>query len=288
MSKWVLKCKPMRFKNGCLLIPASPADRHQMNMICESVANGVATVTVSHSRTLKTYDQCKTLFALINLYFFIKTGRYPTDNEQALTYSRILWKYAPKMEDPTDPETMVPIPFSQQDKQQAAITINGLMGEIYELQNGLTDFQEIELKELFENFYANNGYGNRNPVDYDEFGNPYSEAEWRKRNDFSFASGISDETLQLHHIISRGARKDLIDKPFNWIMLTDFEHNRVYHDKGWDYFLSIYPNCALRIKNAFEQGKHPMPFDLQKALIKLGLLDSLQEEDTIPEEEGLF
>lgn len=280
MSKWVLKCKPMQFKNGCLLIPASPADRHQMNMICESVANGIATVTVSHSRTLKTYDQCKTLFALINLYFFIKTGRYPTDNEQALTYSRILWKYAPKMEDPTDPETMVPIPFSQQDKQQAAITINGLMGEIYELQNGLTDFQEIELKELFENFYANNGYGNRNPVDYDENGNMLSINEWRQKNNFSFASGIQDETLQLHHILTRGSHPQYAESTWNFLMLTDYEHNQIIHSKkGYKVFMEMFPHLSKRIMQAYKNANELIPHEIQISLIKQGLLDEYTSDE---------
>ena len=275
--KVVLKCRPRQFNNGYLLVPATSADRFQMESICQTIGNGVATVTVSHSRSTKSYDQCKTVFALIDLYFFIQKGRYPTEDEKALTYSRLLWQFAPKTEDPLNPDEMVPIPLSQMNKQQAAIFINGIIAQIYELKNGLTDFQEIELKKLFEDFYSHNGYGTNNPVDYDENGNPLSETEWRKRNNFSFASGIQDETLQLHHIVSRGARKDLEDKPWNWIMLTDFEHNRIYHDKGWTYFLDLYPHCAMRIKCAFEQGKQPMPFDLQRALIKCGVMDSLVE-----------
>lgn len=276
--KVALKCRPKKFSAGYLLIPVTVADKYALNTICESIGTGIATVTVNHSRSTKSYDQCKTVFALIELYFFIGTGRYPTESEKALTYSRLLWQYAPRTEDPMNPGNMIPIPLSEQTRAQAAIFIDGIMAEVYESKNGLTENQEIELQSLFEDFYSHNGYGDLNPVDYDENGNLLSEEEWRKRNHFSFASGIQDDTLQLHHIISRGARRDLIDVPWNWIMLTDFEHNRIYHDKGWGAFLEIFPNCARRVMNAFIQGKHPMPLDLQKALIKLGLLDSLEDD----------
>lgn len=277
--KVVLKCVPRQFKNGWLLVPASTADRCQMESICQTIGNGVATVTVNHSRSKKSYDQCKTVFALIDLYFFIIKGRYPTEDEKALTYSRLLWQFAPKIEDPLNPEELVPIPLSQQTKYEAAFFIDGILAQIYEFKNGLTDSQEIQLKKLFEDFYAENGFGDKNPIDFDENGNLLSAEEWRKRNNFSFASGIEGTEvtpLHLHHIISRGARRDLIDDPTNWIMLTAEEH-MMYHNEGWEKFLDTYCNCAKRVKFAYEHHKHPMPFDLQKALIKLGLLDSLVE-----------
>lgn len=287
--KFVLKCKAMKFNNGCLLVPATPSDKYQMNTVCETVGNGIANVTVSYSKSLKSYDQCKTVFALINLYFYIRKNRYPTEQEQALTYSRLLWQYAPKTEDPLNPDNLIPISLSNMNKTQASIFINGIMAEVYEYKNGLTDFQEIELKELFEDFNAHNGYGNYNPIDYDDNGNLMSESEWRIKNHFSFASGIEDDTLQLHHIISRSARKDLIDMAWNWIMLTDFEHNRIYHDKGWEYFLETYPHCAGRIKNAFDKAHQLYPLDLQNALKKMNMLDDLKDDDySIPETEGLF
>lgn len=279
--KVVLKCVPRLFKNGYLLLPATKTDKYQLNSICESIGDGFATVTVNHAKRLKSYDQCKTVFALISLYFYIMKGRYPTEGEKALVYSKLLWQYAPKTENPLDPNDYIPIPLSEMSIQQAAIFINCIMAEIYEYKNGLTDYQEIELKQLFEEFYSHNGFGDKNPIDYDEDGNKLNEAQWREKNNFSFASGIEGTEatpLHLHHIITRSARKDLIDEPTNWIMLTAEEHI-MYHEKGWDYFLSMYPNCALRVKNAFEQHNHPMPFDLQKALIKLNLLDALVDYD---------
>lgn len=273
--KAVLKCVPRLFKNGYLLIPATASDKYQLSSICESIGSGVATVTVSHTKRLKTYDQCKTVFALITLYFFIIKGRYPTESEKALVYSKLLWQYAPRTEDPLNPDETVPIPLSEMSVQQAAIFINSIMGEIYEYKNGLTDYQEIELKRLFEEFYGANGFGENNPIDYDSEGNLLTEAEWRLKNNFSFASGIQDETLQLHHILSRGAFPQYADCAWNWIMLTDDEHNRMFHDHGWEYFLNIFPHCARRIKEAFDRGHQVYSLDLQKALFKLDLIDEM-------------
>lgn len=271
----VFKAHGMQFKNGCLLIPASPSDKLILNSFCESAANRVITVNARFSKSMKSYDQCKTIFALINIYFYLRTGRYPTSTEQALTYSRLLWKYAPRTADPTSPDESIPIPLSEQTKEEAAIFINSIMGEIYEHQHGLTESMEIDLKNIFEEFYGEYGHGDASPIDYDELGNMLSEAEWRKKNNMSFASFVSTPDLQLHHILSRGAHRAFKDCSWNWIMLTNWEHNIAYHQKGWEYFLDMFPHCARRIKNAFDKGGELYPLDLQRALKKLNLIDEV-------------
>ena len=275
----VFKAKAMQFKNGCLLIPLTPADKYTLNSFCESASSRTITVNARYSRANKSYDQCKTVFALINIYFYLIAGRYPTSNEQALTYSKLLWKYAPRTPDPLNPEETVPIPLSQMSKPEAAIFINSIMGEIYEHQHGLTENMEIDLKQIFEDFYSENAFGEHNPIDYDENGNMLSETEWRIKNNFSFASFISHPGLHLHHIITRGSRLDLKDMTWNWLMLTPEEHN-MYHNKGYEYFLDIYPHLANRIKNAFDKGQMVYPLELQKALKKLGLLEENYEAST--------
>ena len=280
MGKVIFKAISREFKNGCLMLPATPADKRVLDAFCRSAENNYITVTANLTKHTKTYDQCKTVFAIINLRFEIMHGRKPTSTEQALVYSNLLNKYADRVEDPDDPENTIALSLSQMNKIQAAHFISSIMADTYEYANGqMPTYQEIELKQLFEEFNSGCGFGDKNPIDYDKDGNELSVDEWRRKNNFSFASGIqgtASTPLHLHHIISRGARRDLIERPFNWIILTAEEH-MLYHEKGWDIFLSIYPSCAPRVKYAFEFAKQPMPFDLQKALIKLGLLDSLQD-----------
>ena len=292
MSKVVFKAKAMQFKNGALLIPATPRDKIILNTFCETLGNRYATVTANFNRANKTYDQVKTVFALIGIRFFIQHHRYPTETEQAILYSRFLWKYAPRMPDPLNPDEEVPIPLSQMSKSDAAIFISGIMADIYEYAgDDLVDTTAVELSQIFEEFHAANGYGVGNPVDYDENGNLFSEDKWREKNHFSFASGIIDDpTLQLHHILSRGAHDAFRDCAWNWIMLTNYEHNRIIHNRGgWTKLLEIYPHCAKRIKNAYDMAKEMYPHELQSVFIKLGLIDEYSNDiDEETKEEPSF
>ena len=70
-------------------------------------------------------------------------------------------------------------------------------------------------------------------------------------------------------------------------MLTDYEHNRLIHSKGgWQKFLIIYPHLANRVKNAFDMAHEIYPYEVQQALIKLGLIDEMYN-DSEPEKEAV-
>ena len=191
------------------------------------------------------------------------------------------------MPNPLNAEEEIPIPLSQMSKSDAAIFISGIMADIYEYAgDAMTDTTAVELSQIFEEFHAANGYGVGNPVDYDENGNLLSEEEWRRKNHFSFASGVSTDDLQRHHILSRGSHKGFKDEAWNWIMLTDYEHNRIIHNRGgWQRFLEIYPHCARRVKNAYDTAKELYPHELQTVFIKLGLIDDMS--NNIEEEKDL-
>lgn len=293
MSKVIFKAKARKFDNGYLLLPATPKDKIILQTFAESLSNRYATITATFSHASKSYDQVKTVFALIGIRFFIQYHRYPTETEQAIIYSNFLWKYAPKMPNPLNPEEQIPIPLSKMSKSEAAIFISGIMADIYEYAgDDLVDTTAVELSQIFEEFHGANGYGVGNPLDYDENGNLLSEDEWRTKNHFSFASGVVTEDLQLHHILTRGSAPQFKDMAWNWIMLTDYEHNRIIHNRGgWTKFLEIYPHCAKRIKNAYDMAKELYPHELQVEFIKLGLIDEYSndiEEDNSASEEPNF
>ena len=287
MSKISIRAVPKKFANGSfLLLPATPADRLTLNTFSETVGDNYVTVTVNHKRPSASYDQIKTVFALINIRFFVQFHRNPTEMEQACVYSSFLNKYADKMPNPLNPEEEEPISLSKMSKSQTASFISSIIADIYEYAGDLlTDTQQVELKEIFEEFQAANGYGVGNPIDYDKDGNLLSEEEWRKKNHFSFASGVDTEDLQLHHILTRGAHPEFEDLAWNWIMLTDYEHNRIIHAKGgWQKFLEIYPHCAARIKNAYDMAHELYPREIQTVLVKLGLMkDFVEPSEPEPE-----
>jgi hypothetical protein len=63
------------------------------------------------------------------------------------------------------------------------------------------------------------------------------------------------------------------------MMLTDYEHNRLIHAKGgWQKFLMIYPHLATRVKTAFDNAHEIYPYEVQQALLKLGLIDEMSND----------
>lgn len=288
MSKISFKAVPHKFENGSyLLLPATKADRVTLDTFSENTGDRYVTVTVNLSRANKSYDQVKTVFALIDIRFELQHHRKPTDTEQAMVYSRFLWKYAEKVPDPLHPDEMGPITLSCMSKSQAASFISSIIADIYEYAgDSLTDTQQVELKEIFEEFQSATGFGVGNYLDYDENGDLLSEGKWREKNHFSFASGVNTEDLQLHHILSRGSHPQYENVAWNWIMLTEEEHMRIIHAKGgWQKFLMIFPHCANRVKNAYDMAKELYPPEIQTAFIKLGLIDENSNEI---EEKGCY
>ena len=281
MSNISFRAIPKKFANGSyLLLPATKADRNILDQFCTNCEGKYLTVTANYARGNKSYDQVKTIFALINLRFELQHHRKPTDTEQALVYSYLLNKYADRVPSPLNPEVTEAVPLSKMSKSQAASFISSIIADIYEFAgNTLTDTQQIELKEIFEEFSAGNAYGVGNPIDYDKEGNLLSMDEWREKNHFSFASGVDTEDLQLHHILSRGAHKAYEDMAWNWIMLTEEEHMRIIHAKGgWKKFILIFPHTAKRIKNAYDMAHEMYPREIQEAFIEIGLIDKYSEE----------
>lgn len=276
MSKIQLKAMPKKFSNGSyLLLPATPVDKATLDNYCSSLSDKFFIVTVDCNKADKSYNQVKTVFALIDVRFSIQHHRKPTDTEQAYIYSSFLWKYADRIPNPINPDETVPVSLSKMSKEQAAKFIGSIIADIYEYAgNVLTDTEQVELKSIFEEFHATVGHGVGNPVDYDSDGNLLSEKEWRARNCYSFASGIKTQDLQLHHILSRGAHPEFENCAWNWIMLTDYEHNRIIHSRdGWQKFIELFPHTAQRIKTAYDTAHELYPHEIQVALIKLGLLD---------------
>jgi len=283
LSKISFKAIPHKFENGSyLLLPATKADRVILDTFSENVKDKYVTVTVDLLKGDKSYDQVKTIFALIDLRFEIQHHRKPTDTEQAFEYSKLLWRYAEREPVEEGSDDLAPIPLSRMSKPQAASFIGSIIADIYEYAgNPLIDTQQIELKEIFEEFQAENGYGKGNYFDYDKQGNMLSEEEWRKRNHFSFASGVDVENLQLHHIMTKSAHPEYRDCSWNWIMLTEEEHMEIIHAKGgWKKFILLFPHTAKRIKNAYDTAHELYPREIQEAFIELGLINEMSEEIT--------
>ena len=271
MSKVVFKAKPMQFKNGCLLLPATPADRIILNSFAESCGSRYCTVTATFSKSNKTYDQVKTVWALCGIITECKlksaTNHYggvkPTDEQVEVVYMEMLEMFAEREPNIYNPETSSPIHLSKMSKIQASQFINSLINLIYEyLALELDDRQIVDLTEIFTKFKENEGFGELNHIDYAPDGHLYTIDEWCENNNVSMASGVGGEDLQIAHIISKGAHPEYRDCTWNWLRLTHYEHIEIQHKKGWKEFLSMFPHLIPRVKTAYDKVGELYPFTM--------------------------
>lgn len=310
MSKVFFKATARRFNNGSyLFIPATPADKRVIDSFCESAGNRYISVTASFSRSKKTYDQVKTVFALISILFEMNYDRKPSSDERELMYQSLLEDYAERQTDPRNPERTIPVSLSRMDKIQAAQFINSIISLIVENSEGLSEAQEVDLKQIFEEFQKENNTGEGNPVDYSADGNLLSVNEWCERNNISMASGINDGTLEIAHIVSKNRCPQYRNCCWNFLRLTHYEHIEIQHRKGWGELLRLYPHLRERVRLAYERAhvaldilddeldakpvmeyreKLSKPINTIDTLAEQALSSESAQDERIPEEEGLF
>ena len=262
MNKISIRAVPHKFENGSfLLLPATPAERSSLDAFCETIGNRYVTVTINGTRSNKTYDQVKTVFALCSILFQCNYDRKPNSEENQKMYESLLWDYADKEPDLLHPEREVPVHLSKMSKMQAAQFITNIMALIID-NCDLNDRQQIEVKELFQEFKKQTSVGKGNPCDYDSEGNLLSVDEWCERNNVSMASGIDDGTLEIAHIITKSAHPEYRDCVWNFLRLTHYEHLEIQHRKGWKELLSIYPHLIPRVKAAYDMAHELYPFTM--------------------------
>lgn len=263
MSKVVFKARPMQFKNGCLLLPATPSDKIILNNFVKSCGSHYCTVTAQFAKSDKTYEQVKTVFALCSLIAEIKLKCKPTQYQVKKVYNEMLQMFAPREPDICNPSNTSPLHLSKMSTIQAAQFINSLINYILEyLGYELTEDLQVDLQFLFTEFKENEGFGEFNHIDYAPDGHLYTIDEWYENNNVSMASGVGGEDLQIAHIISKGAHPEYRDCTWNWLRLTHYEHNEIQHRKGWKEFLSMFPHLIPRVKTAYDKAGERYPFTM--------------------------
>ncbi len=269
MNKICIRAFPKKFPNGSfLLLPATPAEKSSLDTFCATIGSNFVTVTINSSRRNKTYDQVKTVFALCSIIFqCMNEGRKPTSKENRKMYESLLREFADKEPDIRHPEEEVPVHLSEMSKIQAARFINSLIGLIVEYCD-LTDNQQVEVKELFQEFKKATSTGKGNPCDYDSDGNLLSVDDWCEINNVSMASGINDGTLEIAHIITKSAHPEYRNCVWNFLRLTHYEHLEIQHRKGWKELLSIYPHLIPRVKAAYDLAHEVYPFTMTEEFNK--------------------
>ena len=249
-NKIVFRAIQKEFDAGYLFLPATAADKHTVNTFCGENNGKYVTVTVNYARGNKTYDQVKTVWALIEIYFEAEYNRKPTPTESANMYMSFIQQYADTEQSLIDPSKEIYVTLSNMSKEQAARFIQNIMNDII-VKCKLSESLQCDVKELYEAFVQYKGTLPTDPVDYDKNGVLLNKEDWVKMNPCSHASGFTN-CLEIAHIVSKGSDEEDRYECWNWLMLTHEEHIGIQHQNGWEELIEIYPHIGGRVKRARE------------------------------------
>lgn len=190
-----------------------------------------------------TFKQRNAVFKLVEVIFMSESEnhRKPTEQEKYELYLDLLELYADRIPNRYTNQLRV-IHVSESNTMAGAHLISGLLYHLNTMCNLTTDL-EADIRQVL---YAWEIW--RGNQEHD-FSDDISVEELRERIRFSEASGR--QPVEFHHIISRGACPQAIEKAWNLVALTDYEHKE-FHDIGINGFLEKYPH----LKNRFERAKN--------------------------------
>lgn len=232
-----------------IIKPVSSTDIYLLNSFVESSEKKCITATFRNSRRTKSFDQVKTVWALISIIFVSLNKRYPSELEKKLLYNHLVSLYAEKEILYYNGENIeVTVTLSEMSKRQASMFILALIKVLSDCDQ--VDYEsKISIQEIFTEWQAFRGTLEEDFCDYDNNGNLLSVEEWRKLYSVSFASGLGGP-LEIAHIVSKGSEDKYRDCVWNMILLTHEEHIEQQHRFGWDYFLELYPHLRGRVNRA--------------------------------------
>ncbi|MDR1364009.1 MAG: hypothetical protein LBJ35_08205 [Spirochaetaceae bacterium] len=189
----------------------------------------------------RAFKQNAATWVLVEAIFENMEGRKPTEPEKYSLYCDLLAEYAMSVPSKINPKRLRPVHLSVADTKEAAFFIDGLLGHLAE-QAGLTVGLQATVQDVMREWHNWRGQMEEDPVD------GLTVKEWRERRRYSDASGAGG-SIELCHIVSRGADAAAVDKPWNWLALTRGEHS-YQHQYGWNKFLELFPHLRGRVNRA--------------------------------------
>lgn len=188
------------------------------------------------------YKQRNSVFKLVTVIFQSdsENHRKPTQEEKYELYLDLLDLYADKIPNRYTGQ-LRSIHISESNTLAGSHFIDGLLFHVTQLCTLPVDLQATVRDVLYEweiwrGSQEHDINDDRTINDLKEYVK-YSEASGRI-------------PVEYHHIMSRGAFPNCIQKAWNIVALTHDEHME-FHEKGWDYFLEKYPH----LKGKFERAK---------------------------------
>ena len=196
----------------------------------------------------RTFRQNSAVWKLVTVIFENMEERKPDEDEKYALYLDLLDAYADKVPNRIKGGTR-PVHISEANSLEGSRFIDGLLHHLA-MECGLSCDAQATVQEVLYEWEAWRGGLERDPSDYADAGQtePLCEKEWRRRRVYSEASGRGGDIV-LHHIVTKGSNKAAEDKAWNWLALTNEEHQSL-HRLGDEHFLSVYPHLRGRFERA--------------------------------------
>lgn len=230
---------------GYILRPVTKADQVLLNTFAQS--EGYIEARLRSTRKSHSYNQVKTVWALVSCIYESMNGSKPTASDARQTYEDLLEVFAEKRPSRLHPEELVPIHLSSMNIGQASRFIQALMN-ILSQSCDLDIKMGTQVNELFIQWQEHQNSLKDDPNDYDKDGSLLSLEDFRLTHLVSLASGLGGE-LDMAHIISRSEAPELSGYAWNVMMLKREEH-RKQHEVGWEEFIKIFPHIKGRVERA--------------------------------------
>jgi hypothetical protein len=196
----------------------------------------------------RTYKQNRTVWKLVTVIFESMEGRKPTEEEKHDLYLDLLEVYADKKPNRLG-GGLRPVHISEANSVEGARFVDGLLHHLSSVCELDYDAQSAVI-DVLQEWAAWRGGLAVDPCDFSdaECRCLLTEGRWRELHIYSEASGRGGD-IERAHIVSRGADGADIEMAWNWLALTGEEH-RLQHQRGWDYFLRVYPHLRGRVERA--------------------------------------
>lgn len=196
----------------------------------------------------RTFRQNSAVWKLVTVIFENMEGRLPDEEEKYALYLDLLDVYADRVPNRVK-GGLRPVHISEANSIEGSRFIDGLIHHLA-TECGLSCDAQATVQEIICEWESWRGGLAEDPSDYAdrELTGLLGEKEWRQRHAYSQASGRGGNIV-LHHIVTRGSNGAARDKAWNWLALTDEEHEAL-HRQGDENFLATYAHLRGKFERA--------------------------------------
>lgn len=270
MKEISIRCILNKTDSGFEVKPVTNADKVSLEVFYQQSQAKYIELNMRTRNATKSYEQIKTVWALITILFKSQYFRRPSKSELEQLHDELLQDYSSQRPSLLHPGTTVPVRLRDMSTQEMSRFIQSLINEIC-TSCDLEYDDQMSAKQVFCEWQNYMSSLDLDPNDCNEKGDFLSIEEWRPLHLQSFATGRSETPemqLDLAHIVSRGADQAHKDCCWNVMMLTHEEH-MLQHDIGWDNFLELYPHLRGRVERARRlAGKRTLHSTVKREIAK--------------------